>query len=111
MKKFIAFKYHKSIWFKLRFYSTQCKNENILFFKSITTHFILLVLIAFNISSGTFVYENVSQFTVALRACLFITGISQAIGMFYNYGLKLNEIRAVHNKFQEIIDKINKGNK
>lgn len=111
MNEFIEFKYHKSIWSKLRIYPTQCENENNAFFKAFSSYFILLVLITFNISSGTFVYENASQFTVALRACLFITGISQAIGMFYNYGLKLNEIQAVHIELQEIIDKMDdKGN-
>lgn len=110
MNDFIEFKYHKTILSKLGVYPIQCDNEkNNEFFKSFATNYVLLILIAFNISSGTFVFENISKFAVALRACLFITGISQAIGMFYNYGLKLDEIHAVHTKLQKLIDNIGKG--
>lgn len=92
MNKFKVLKYHDFALTKLLIYPS-------------VTYYILLNLIAFVASSIVFVYQNISQFDVALRACIFVFGVSQTVGMFYSYGTNLSRIQAVHAKLNEIINK------
>lgn len=73
------------------------------------SYYVLLNLIAFIASSIVFVYQNISHYDIALRACLFIFGVSQTVGMFYSYKTNLNRIQDVHSQLNEIVDKSAEG--
>lgn len=109
IKGFNVFKYHKIALIKLRIYPTSAQNKINVFFKSFASYYILIVLIAFIISSIVFVVQNLSEFTDALRSCMFIFGVCQAIGMFYYYGINASKMQTVHIKLQETIDEMIKG--
>lgn len=66
----------------------------------------MIVLSAYAVASAVFVFENLSDFSLALRAGMFIVSASQANGMFFCYGINVNEIQIVHTKLQEIVDEI-----
>lgn len=76
---------------------------------SFINYCILFSLISFIVSAATFVYENLSELTVALRACNFIFFGIQTVGMFFSYAISLNKIHVVHAELQEIIDKTVEG--
>lgn len=96
MVKFTVLKYHDLAVTKLVIYP-------------FVKYFILLNLVAFVASSIMFVYQNISQFDVVLRALIFIFGTCQSIGMFYSYGTNLTKIQAVHFKLNEMFEKTIEG--
>lgn len=57
------------------------------------------------ISSGLFVYKNVSQFELALHTSLIVIAGFQCGGMVLGVGLKMDKVKALHIKLQEIVDK------
>lgn len=75
------------------------------FFKSITTYCISFNDLAFITTSSVFVYQNASNIMVALRTTMVIIGTSQAFGMFLYVGCKIDKVKMLQIKLQEIIDK------
>lgn len=108
-KRFNAFKYHRLFLTQLGIYPTQSQSSSIVFFKSWGSYYVLLTLSTVFISASVFMYENLSEFTVAVRQSILIIATVQCVGMFFYFGINVNEIHAVHSKLQEIIDKIVEG--
>lgn len=99
------FKYHKWILAKLRIYQAQPQNEINIFLKSFSFYYEVILTIAFDTSNIVFQIQHISQdFSVALRACIFLTANTQAMFMFLFYGINVTKIRDMHIKLQRIID-------
>lgn len=109
VQSFVAFKYHKFVLTKLGIYPTESQNGINTFFKSFSSYYILIVLAAYDIADAVFVFENLTDFSNALRGCIFIVSAFQANSMFFCYGRNVHKIYDVHMKLQEIIDGIGKN--
>lgn len=106
MKAFDVLKYQKLVLTTLGIYPTASQNGTTLFLTSFSSYCVLLVLICYAMMGSAFVLANLSELTTALRAVIFIIGVSQATAMFFCYGINVGQIRTVHIKLQEIIDGI-----
>lgn len=112
VNQFKVLKYHEYMLFKLGIFLNEFSQKSILkngFFKSPIICYMLFVSMTFIISSTTYAYQNVIEFSATLRACLFTIGTIQATGMFINFGFNTSKIQAVHLKLQELVDEANKG--
>lgn len=106
MAKFKVLKYNEFSITRLgfcpfEFLSKPIRNE---FFKSLSTYFIVMHMVAFLICSLTCVYQNMSRIDVALRTSIVTIGTSQALCMIISFGSKMKKIKAVHLKLQQIVD-------
>lgn len=109
IKDFTVLTYHKFALIKLGMCSAQNQNIKNVFFKSFASHYIFFILLLLAVSDIVFIRDNISEFNVALHACISFIGVTQAVGVLYCYGINMTKILAVHLKFQEIVDKIVKG--
>lgn len=66
-------------------------------------------MMAFNATSAVFLYQNVSDIVIALRAAMTILGTIQALGMFISVGCEIDKVKMVHQKLQSIVDQAAKG--
>lgn len=107
VNQFKVLKYHEYMLFKLGIFLNEFSQNG--FFKSPIICYMLFISITFIISSTTYAYQNVIEFSATLRACLFTIGTIQATGMFINFGFNTSKIQAVHLKLQELVDESNKG--
>lgn len=100
-----VFKYHTFVLAKiLRIYRIASEDDKFnVFFKSFTPYCVQIILFIYVLTGSAFVYENISDITLALRACIFIIGVIQAMCMFYCYGTNASNIKIVHIRLKEII--------
>lgn len=104
MTKFKVLKYNEFSITRLGFCSFEFHDEQNDFFRSPSTHFLVINIVAFLISSSTCVYQNMSRIDIALRTSIVTVGVSQALGMITSFGSKMRKTKAVHLKLQEIVD-------
>lgn len=111
VKQFKVLKFNEYLLFKVGIFRNQFPQKSISngFFKSPLIYYLLFVSITFIISSTLFAYQNVAEFSSALRACLLTISVVQASGMFISFGFHTAKVQAVHHELQEFVDKSNKG--
>lgn len=108
MKKFKVLKHTEYALVKVGIHSTQ--NDINSFYHSFAPYsYILFILITYVMSCSVFIYQNKSDFDVVLRTSTVIVGASQAIGMFFSYGIRARKIQALHLKLQEIVENVLEG--
>lgn len=79
------------------------------FFKSFTAYYFSFNIIAFIITSAVFVYQNSTNFIMALRTSMVCFGCSQALGMFLSVGFNIMKVKKLHLKLQEIVNETDRG--
>lgn len=111
MVKFTVLKYNEFILTQFGIFSKQSSNQTYsnVFFKALSSYYILLTMAAFVVSSSIFVYQNSEQFDVALRVFTVSIGTAQSIGMFFSFGKNIKKVNTLHHKLQEIVDESTKG--
>lgn len=109
IEAFDVLKHQILVLTKLRIYPNASQIGMNLFFESFASYCVVIVLMCYAISAVSFAYVNFSEFTVALRAVIFLIGVSQGATMFYCYGNKVGKIQIVHMKLQNVIDEIVKS--
>lgn len=102
MAKFTVLKYNKFLLSHLGILSNQIFQN--VFFKRLSSYYILLTTTAFVVASVIFVLQNSSQFDTALRTSAIAIGTFQSIGMYLCFGKNIKKVNALHFKLQEIID-------
>lgn len=103
LEKVIVLKYHHRLTYR-RIFSIQFPNRIGGFFKLFVPFYILSCLISFILSCCVFIYQNDVDFNETLRTCFHIIAISQVLGMFYFYGINVNQIKDIHPKLQGFVD-------
>lgn len=110
IKGFNEFKYHTFVLSKiLRIYQIASQDEINVFYRSFAPYCVLIILSIYVITGSVFVYQNISDITFALRACIFIIGVIQAMFMFYFYGTNATQIKIVHFRLKKIIQEAAKS--
>lgn len=111
MVKFTVLEYNEFLLYQFGIFSTELSNRTsrYVFFKTLSSYYILLTTTAFVVASVIFVLENPSQFDVALRTSAIAIGTAESIGMYFCYGTKTTEVNAVHLKLQAIINETSQG--
>lgn len=105
MKSFQVLKWNQILLSRLGVYSNEFLSESISRCQKSAANFIILVSgVLLIISSAVFVYQNSLDFNVALRMSIIALGQSQATGMFFSFVIKIDQIRQLHVKLQQIID-------
>lgn len=110
---FKVLKLNEQLMILLRIYRQPIRNVTDAdndFFKSITTYCLAFSDITFAAASAVFVYQNVSDIMVALRTTLLIVGAIQSVAIFLSIGCKIDKIKVLQIKLQEIIDQTAMGN-
>lgn len=82
---------------------TEPTNE---FFKSISSYYILWILITSVISSLVFTCLHWPQIEMITSSTMVLVGCYQASGMFMSFGLNMKKVKAVHLQLQEIINSL-----
>lgn len=109
-KKFKILQYNEYALIHLGIFQNQFTENRINgFFRSPITYFIISVWIAFFITAISFVKQNIEQYTVALRMCLYICSTSQIVGMFISFGSNAVQAQTVYRKLQELVDNAIEG--
>lgn len=105
MAKFTVLNYNKFLLSHLGIFSKQLSNQIFqnVFFKRLSSYYILLTTTAFVVASVIFVLQNSSQFDTALRTSAIAIGTFQSIGMYFCFGKNIKKVNAMHFKLQEII--------
>lgn len=107
MQSFNVLKYHTFVLSNiLRIYRIASQNEISVFYKAFSTYYVLITLLFFVTFGMAFVFANLAQFPLALRALTFITGSFQAMCMYYCYAKNSSNTKIIHNKLQAIVDGI-----
>lgn len=89
----------------LRIYSHRLNEPSNEFFKSFIPYFILFCAIVCDMtSSAMFILKHLSEFLVILDPCFIVISGFQSGGMYLCAGVKLNQIKRLHLKLQEIVD-------
>lgn len=109
MGKFKVLSSNEMLMNRLRIFTHRLNDPINDFFKSITTYYFALNIMAFIVTSGVFVYENRSHLIVALRTAMVVIGCSQALGMFLSVGTNMLKVKALHLKLQSIVDETAQG--
>lgn len=107
LEKLIVLKYHRLLT-RFGIFSIRFGKKVTAYLKLLAPFYILLSLISFILSCAVFIYQNDVDFNETLRSCFHIVAISQAIGMFYCYGINVNRMQAIHHKLQELVDQAGK---
>lgn len=102
MPKLDVLRLNQDFMAQLGIHSKEPTNQ---FYRSPRVYLILGALVSGIISSTLDMFNNSSNFTRKLDAILMIVALSQAVGMFLNYGLKMTKINALYLEFQSIVDK------
>lgn len=82
---------------------TEPTNE---FFKSISSYYILWILITSVISSSVFTCCHWPQIEMITSSTMVSMACYQASGMFLSFGLNMKKVKAVHLQLQEIINSL-----
>lgn len=107
MISFKVLKHNQSLMSRLGIYSYRLNEPTNEFFKSITGLYMLFIVIAFYLASGScFIYKNLAQLRMALEGLLLVIAGLQCGGMFFNIGLEMKTVKALHIKLQAIVDEV-----
>lgn len=110
MAKFKVLELNEFILTRLGIFSEQFPlHSSAGFFKSPIICYILLVNFSFIISAASFAYQNLEQFSVALRTFTYFMGESQVFWMFIFFGLNVDKVEAIHLKLQDLVDESMNG--
>lgn len=105
MVNFKVLKYNQIFMAKLGLYSYRLMEDTSEFFTSISPYYILLGAISGFISSTAYIINYwETDIKGALAAFKIIISAIQYFGVFSNLGLHANKIKALHNKFQTVVD-------
>lgn len=106
MKNFNVLEYNQIYMSWIGIHSKHLNEPNNEFFKSIGTYYMVFNVISFTIvASAVFVYKNASNIELIAEPCLIVIAGFQVLGMFISVGLKMNKVKGLHIKLQEIVDK------
>lgn len=112
MSSFKVLKLNEMLMVWLRIYPYPLTADSIPindFFQSIASYYISLIMLAYNVTSGVFLYQNASDIVIALRTSLTIVGTCQSLGMFLTVGCKIDKVKLLHRKLQAIVDQAAEG--
>lgn len=104
MRNFQVLKTNQAIMVWLGLYSYRLNESINEFFYSKSTYYVLINMIFTLISSATYIYQTSYQVEVTLQLWLIIIGGVQCVGMFLSIGCQMKQVKALHLKFQEIVD-------
>lgn len=112
MAKFTVLKYNEFVLNQLgisaKESSYQTYRSNV-FFKALSTYYILLSQVAFVVASLMFGYRNSKQFEIVLRVFTVTMGTAQSITMFFTFGKNIAKVHALHATLQRDVDESTKG--
>lgn len=74
------------------------------FFTSFLPYYDLFISVSFVFASISFSYIHWPQMDIVCESCIVVLSGSQVSGMFFSFGMKMKEIKAVHLQLQGIID-------
>lgn len=82
--------------------SSQETNE---FFKSILPYFFLIVSICSVLSAAAFIHSSWPHLEIILQSASIASfGMSQSVGVFFAFGLKMKRVKALNFRLQDIVD-------
>lgn len=108
MVKFSVLKYNQvcMAWFGI--YSHNLNEPSNEFFGSFATYWTLVSMVLAILSSAWYILENRTiHVKESLGAFKIAFAAFQSTGMFLSFGMKLRDIKALHLKLQQIVDKGN----
>lgn len=110
MSKFKVLKYNEYFmkWLGVASYDLTDKSNE--FFNSILPYLILILSICYVLSSIGFTYLNWPQFEIISGSCIVALSGTQTGGMFFSFGLRMKQVKAVHLQLQQIVDSEGKKN-
>lgn len=105
MAKFKVLEYNQKFMSRFGIQSHNLNEPTNEFFKSPATYYVLINVILFTIiSSAIFIYENVSQFELALQTSIIVIAGLQCGGMFLTFGLNIKKVKELHINLQNFVD-------
>lgn len=104
MVKFKVLKYNQIFMSWLGIHSKHLNEPTNEFFKSFRSYYVLIIMTIAILSCGRYFFTNLSEVQMALGALKIGWAGVQCIGMFIGIGLKMEQIKAMHLKLQEIVD-------
>lgn len=106
MAKFRVLEHIRIVLTRLGMYPQSITGPNPDIIKTLTGYHIIFIICAlFITSSSLFVYQNISQFELALETSLIVIAGFQIGGMLLSIRLKMKEIESLHYILQDVVDK------
>lgn len=103
--KFKVLQYNQDFMAKLGLHSHRLNESTNEFFKSPAAFLILFTLGVFSITStGVYAYKNIGHFEAALQGIFVAIAGIQCGGMYVSVGLKMDKIKDVQSKLQNMVD-------
>lgn len=109
MEQYTVLANMENVMKRLRIYTDRLSDLSDDFFNSIATHFNLVNMIIFIVTSALFVFQSTTQLIDALRTVMVVIGSIQSLGMFITFGMKIVQVKQLHLKLQNIVDQSIKG--
>lgn len=104
MAKIQVLKYNQSFMTRIGIYSYNLIEPTNEFISSPIAWFIVINLLIVMISSAVFIQKNLTDFKAALETLLVIVAAIQSLGAYLNIAFKMDKVKAIHFKLQEIVD-------
>lgn len=106
MPELNVLKYNEWVLIHLGIYTKHTPNQAYgnVFFKTLSSYYILLTTSALVVTSGFYIVKYSPQFDVVLRTIAIAIGTAQSVGMYACFGIHLKKVHALHFKLQKIID-------